>query len=262
MKEQQRVGGSLERALQDNHQFNPVDVLKEAFNTTKSTFASIVGAVVLALAVFFVVLLLALQLFVGAPDIEDSRTVMVVMLVQTLVVPPLFAAVHVMGMMHAVGKRTQVSDVFRFVRQPFNFILIALITQIINQLVAGVLPTILSLAVLGFVAVTLSMAVPLAAEYRLSPIEAIRCSFIAVIKRFASFLLVYAIMFALFLLGLFTFGLAWIFIVPMFYNVKGIMYRDVFGIAIDSDADDMQINSESTRQPQAQKPDDNGRWDA
>lgn len=265
MKQDKRVGGNLDRALQDNHAFNPMEVLKEGFQTTKSTFPTLLGAVLLSLAIFSIVLMLAIQLFVGTPDIEDPQTVLAMLLIQIIVMPPLFAAIHVMGMMHAVGKATQVGDVFRFMRQPLPFILVALITQLISQLSAGILPGLIGIIALGFISITLSMAIPLAAEYKLSPWQAIRCSFIATIKRFVPFMSVYAALFGLFVIGLLTFGIALIFVVPLFYNVKGIMYRDIFGIAIDTDDDrngEAVIERTSSANSKARDRDGQGTWDA
>lgn len=263
MKQDKRVGGSLERALNDNHAFNPMDVLKEGVRLTKQSLPSLFGAVIVALAIFTVVLMLILQLFVGTVDIEDQSTVIAMLLVQVIVMPPLFAAVHMMGIHHSVGKSSQVQDVFMFIKQPFPFILVALITQLISQLAAGLLPGLLGLVALGFISITLSMAIPLAAEYKLSPWQAIRCSFIAVVKRFVPFFGVYAAMFGLFVLGILTFGLALIFVVPLFYNVKGIMYRDIFGVATDGAVDDdteyFQSNNGNDKGPQNSGQDT---WDA
>lgn len=236
MKQHKRVGGSLEQALENKSSFNPVEVLKEGFQLTKTTIPSLLGAALLALAIFTVILMVTIQVFLGgAFDVESPPTVMTMLLIQIMVMPPLFAAIHVMGMRHAIGEKTQVSDVFSRIKQPFPYILIALITQILTQLAAGILPGILALLALGFISITLSMAIPLAAEYKLSPLQAIRSSFIAVIKRFSAFFSVYLALFGLFVLGLFTFGLALIFVVPFFYNVKGIMYREVFGVGVPDD---------------------------
>ncbi|MCC5879836.1 MAG: hypothetical protein JJU03_08090 [Idiomarina sp.] len=236
MKQDKRVGGNLQQALEDKNTFNPVEVLKEGFNLTKSTIPSLLGAALLALAIFFIFLMLAIQVVVGEFDVDDPVTVLTMLMIQIMVMPPLFAAIHVMGMRHSVGGKTQASDVFAFIKQPFPFILIALITQIATQLAAGILPGVIALLALGFISITLSMAIPLAAEYKISPIQAIRCSFVAVIRRFGSFFSVYLALFGLFILGLFTFGLALIFVVPLFYNVKGIMYREVFGVAVPHDS--------------------------
>lgn len=232
MKQDNRVGGNLQQALEQNNTFNPMEVLKEGFNLTKTTIPSLIGAALVALAIFFVILMLVVQFAVDDFDIENQTTALTILLVQIMVMPPLFAAIHVMGMRHSVGGRTKASDVFNFIKQPFPFILVALLTQIATQLAAGVLPGIIGVLVLGFISITFSMAIPLAAEYQLSPVQAIRCSFLAVLKRFGSFFSVYIALFGLFLLGIFTLGLGLIFVVPMYYNVKGIMYREVFGISV------------------------------
>ena len=234
MKQAKRIGGNLEQALESKQGFNPMQVLKEGFQLTKVSIPSLLGAAFLALVIFSVILLLALQFFnEGTFDVENPRTVMIMLMIQIIVMPPLFAAIHVMGMRHAIGQKTQVSDLFAFIKQPLPFILIALLTQVATQLSAGLLPGITSLVVIVFISVALSMAIPLAAEYRLPALQAIRCSFIAVLKRSGAFFSVYIIFFVLFLLSLLTFGLGLILVVPFFYNVKGVMYREVFGIGVE-----------------------------
>lgn len=246
MKHQKRIGGNLERALNDNHTFNPMEVLKEGARLTKHSLGSLLGAVLVSLAIFTVVLMVIIQVFIGPVDFENPQMTLAMLVAQILVMPPLFAAIHMMGILHSVGQRTQVQDVFRFVKQPFPFILIALITQIISQLVAGLLPGLIAIFGLLFISVTLSMAIPLAAEYKLSPWQAIRCSFIAIIKRFLPFLVIYAAMFGLFLLSILTLGIGLIFVVPLFYNVKGILYRDIFGVGIGND-DISTFDQDTTR---------------
>lgn len=261
MKHDKRVGGSLERALTDNHTFNPLQVLQEGVRLTRQSFAPLLGAVLVSLAIFTLALMLLIQFFIGSVDVEDPQMILAMLVLQILLLPPLFAAVHVMGITHSVGKSSRVLDVFSFIKQPFPFILIALITQIISQLVVGVLPGVIGLAVLGFVSVTLSMAIPLAAEYRLSPVQAIRCSFLAVVKRFFAFLGVYAVMFGLFIVGILTFGIGLIFVIPLFYNVKGIMYRDIFGVGI-SDNDDTGTLSPVVSSGQGEPSQQQDTWNA
>ena len=235
MTHQKRVGGNLERAMNDNHTFNPIDVLKEGVRLTKHSLASLLGAVVVSLAIFSVVLMVLVQFFVGSVELNNPHMTLAMLVAQIIIMPPLFAAIHMMGIMHSVGQHTKVQDVFRFVKQPFPFILIALITQLISQLAAGVLPGVIAMLALLFISVTLSMAVPLAAEYKLSPWQAIRCSFVAILKRFLPFVITYAALFGLFVLSILTFGIGLIFVVPLFYNVKGILYRDIFGVSIEGD---------------------------
>ena len=235
MTHQKRVGGNLERALNDNHTFNPIEVLKEGVRLTKHSLTSLLGAVVVSLAIFTVVLMVLIQVFIGPVELDNPQVTLAMLVAQIIVMPPLFAGIHLMGILHSVGQRTQVQDVFRFIKQPFPFILVALITQIISQLAAGVLPGVIAILALLFISVTLSMAIPLVAEYKLSPWQAIRCSFIAIMRRFLPFVTIYAALFGLFVLGILTFGIGLIFVVPLFYNVKGILYRDIFGVAVEGE---------------------------
>lgn len=257
MHQGKRVGGSLERAMSDNHSFNPFQVIQEGIRLTRQSFAPLLGAVLVCLAIFTLALMIVIQVFIGTVNMEDPQMILAMLVLQILIMPPLFAAIHCMGIMQSVGATSRVQDVFKFIKQPFPFVLVALITQIISQLAAGLLPGVIGLAMLGFISVTLSMAIPLVAEYKLSPLQAIRCSFLAVIKRFLPFLGVYAVMFGLFIVGILTFGIGLIFVIPLFYNVKGIMYRDIFGVGIQDN--DTTLSALTTTQEHNSKHDT---WDA
>ncbi|RUO34972.1 hypothetical protein [Aliidiomarina soli] len=250
MKQDKRVGGNLERALQENHSFKPLDVLVEGWQLTKVSFLSLLGAIFLGFLVFLAIAMVLMQVFIGTPDPEDARTVMTLQLTQTLVMPPLFAAIHVMGLRHSVGEKTRPMDVFNFIRQPFPFITVAVISQLLTLLAAGILPPLVALPVMGFILLTLSMALPLVADYKLRPFAAVKSSFIATTRRFGSFLLVYVVMFVLFLLSLLTLGILLIVVAPYFYNVKAVMYREVFGVVAgqdqQGDGPDRGIKSESS----------------
>ena len=58
--------------------------------------------------------------------------------------------------------------------------------------------------------------------------------------------ILFAIFFVLFLLGMVTFGLAFIWIVPLYYNVTGILYNDLFGVKEEAQQVHAVTNSEET----------------
>jgi uncharacterized membrane protein len=68
----------------------------------------------------------------------------------------------------------------------------------------------------------------LIADKKLSPFVAIKVSILMANKHLFKLSLLFLIFFALALLGMITFGLAFIWITPLYYNVTGILYNDLF----------------------------------
>ncbi|RUO25679.1 hypothetical protein CWE09_02820 [Aliidiomarina minuta] len=235
MSNKKRVGGSLDKALRQESEFRPVAVLSEGWELTKTTFSPLLGALVVALAILVIAIMLVIQfMFGGELNLEEGNSTQILGLLQLLIMPPLMAAVHMMGIQHSIGKKSRVNDVFMFLKRPFPLIITAIITSLIVQLpgmfAAG---SILVLLIIAFFSITLSMALPLVAEYQLSPLQAVKTSFLVVIKRFFAFATVYAAMLGLFIVAAIPFGLGLIWVAPMYYNVKGILYREIFGVATD-----------------------------
>ncbi len=228
-----RVGGNLQRALDDNQSFNSGAVLKEAFDLTKTTIFSLAGGVFVMFILFIVIASVILTFTTDQVSVEDPNTVLAIFVTQILFTPPLLAALHYMGIRHSVGDKTSVKNLFMFLKKPLPFIVASLITQLFYQLLMGFLPGAAGIIVVFVGNLLFCMVLPLIAEYQLSPFQAIRVSFIAVGKRFGPFLQVYLVMFGLFVLGLFTLGIAFIFVFPFYYNLIGVIYRELFGVSVD-----------------------------
>ena len=99
-----------------------------------------------------------------------------------------------------------------------------------------------------FLAVTLSLTIPLVIEKKMSPMKAIILSIQSLRFKFLSIFILYLILFmslvVLFLpfalliesnfspLGImiFLFGISYL--APLFYNVKGVLYREIFGVSL------------------------------
>lgn len=236
MMQEKRVGGNLERALQSNESFKPMDVLAESWQLTKQNFASMLGALALAMLVYVAVALVLVQVFIETPSLEDPRTILLMQLLQSFLMPPLFAAVHIIGLRHSVGDKTRPTQVFDYLKQPFPFIAAAVMIQLLSLIVVSLLPALLGLLAMAFLSLTLSMVLPLIADYRLTPFNAIKVSFMASIRRVPALLAVYAILFVLFLLSVLTMGLLLIVVAPLFYHAKAVMYREIFGVCVEQNS--------------------------
>jgi membrane-anchored glycerophosphoryl diester phosphodiesterase (GDPDase) len=110
-----------------------------------------------------------------------------------------------------------------------------------------------------YLAVSLSLALPLVVEKNLSPLKAIILSLQVTRFQWFKLLAIYTLLFiALFMsllplvilantqmsvIGVIIFLVALTFIAPLFYNVKGILYREIFGMQLQaSDVTPSQTN--------------------
>ena len=156
--------------------------------------------------------------------------------------------VEMMGVFHSVGLKTKPKLVFGFLKRGSWVAVCALLTSTLVTigLTLFYLPGI-------FLAVALSLALPLVVEKQLSPMKAITICIQATrfqwFKLFSIYLvLVLAVIISalplaaagaselgFIAMAFFIFCLT--FIAPMFYNVKGILYREIFGLHMQTSTD-------------------------
>lgn len=153
------------------------------------------------------------------------------------------AGVEMMGVQHAVGMKTHAKMIFSFLTRASWVVLCALFTSVLISIgfQLFIVPGI-------FLAVTLSLTVPLVIEKKMMPMKAIILSIKALRFKFFSLLTLYALLLLLLVvlllpfifllessvapLGIVIFLIGISFLAPLFYNAKGIIYREVFGISI------------------------------
>ncbi|MGL6349110.1 MAG: hypothetical protein ACRC2U_04525, partial [Aeromonas sp.] len=70
-------------------------------------------------------------------------------------------------------------------------------------------------------------------ERGLTPVQAILVSFKLCIRAWPSIVLFHCVMVVLFLLALIPMGLGLIWVAPLYFNCKGILYRDLCGIQVE-----------------------------
>ncbi len=253
-----QVGGSVEQALKGDYAIEVKSILSEAWQQTLKSRLSI------NLGIGFVIVLgmlvsLIVSHYVGGIDVvlQDTQASMILNVVVTIAIWPFMAGIEMMGVLHAVGLVSHPKLVFGFLKRGSWVALCALLTSL---LISVGLQLLIFPGV--FLAVVLSLTIPLVVEKELSPIRAIIISIQALRFKWLQILTLYTTLFmALVLLilpivlmiesslapvsiGLFLFGAS--FLAPLYYNVKGILYREIFGVQITS-------NSGSHNRPAAEK---------
>lgn len=239
-----QVGGNIESSLKGDYQIDVKAILSEAWQQTlKSRLAINLGllfSLFLGMLVSFMV-----SSYLGGVEavMADPQASMLLNLIVTVVVWPFIGGVEMMGIQHAVGMKTNVKMTFSFLSRASWVVLCALFTSVLISIgfQLFVLPGI-------FLAVTLSLTIPLVIEKKITPMKAIILSVQTLRFKFLSILYLYFILclslVILFMplafllesslapIGVIILLIGVSFLAPLFYNVKGILYREIFGISV------------------------------
>ena len=239
-----QVGGNIESALKGDYHIDVKAILSESWQQTlKSRLPINLGllfSLILGVLVSFVV-----SSYLGGIEavLADPEAGMLLNVIVTIAIWPFVAGVEMMGVMNAIGVKTDTKMTFSFLKRASWVVLCILFTSVLTSLGFQllILPGI-------FLAVTLSLTIPLVIEKKMSPMKAIILSIQSLRFKFLSIFILYLILFmslvVLFLpfalliesnfspLGImiFLFGISYL--APLFYNVKGVLYREIFGVSL------------------------------
>lgn len=239
-----QVGGDLEESLKGNYTINVKAVINEAWTLTQQS------RVAINLGILFCLFLSGVLFFVVASyfgdikaTIENPQANFAVNILVTLLVSPFLVAIEMMGVFHAVGIKTQPKALFAFLKQGSLVAVCALLSSMLISLGLNlfILPGL-------YLLVSLSLVLPLVVEKGFSPFKAITISLKVTRYQWFPIFLVYAVLFiglvltflpfillassSLQLIGGMFFFFAMSYLAPMFYNVKGILYREIFGMKL------------------------------
>ncbi len=238
------VGGTLDKAVKGDFIIDQQAIIKEAWQKTLSSRLSInLGLLFIFIFASIIALLVIDSLGGYKVIIEDPQASMIFNVIVTLFVWPFLAGIEMMGVLHAVGMKTQPKLIFSFLKRGSWVALCALLSSLFVGigLQLFILPGI-------FLAVALSLVIPLVVEKKLSPMKAITLSLKSLrfqwFKIFSLYLMLISALIVslipLILLGdsnlsvfggvIFFFSLSYL--APLYYNVKGILYREIFGLQL------------------------------
>jgi len=239
-----QIGGSIEKSLQGQYTIDVSSVLKEAWQLTLSSRIAINLGLLFTLVLGVVVSFLISNTMGGIEQvIKDPQSTTMLNIVVTMVIYPFLVGVEMMGVFHAVGIKTQSKLIFAFLKRGSWVTVCALLTSVLVTLGMSffILPGI-------YLAVALSLVLPLVVEKKLSPLKAITLSLQVTRFQWFKLLAIYTLLFvALFfsliplvilaktqlsVIGVVIFLFSLTFLAPLFYNVKGILYREIFGMQL------------------------------
>ena len=234
------IGGSIEKALKGEVELQPVTVLAEAWKITGKNIFSFLPAVICLFLAQVALLLLGLEVQLGSPTVffdafitgqgftpEILKAGFMANFWSDVLIAPLYVGVSLMALNHAVGLPSKPSQIVK----GFSFTLVSLITMLLLSSIQGLGSSVFPLIGL-FLTMALSMAILLVCEKKVSPIKAIQYSFMATIRKVLPMTAIYIVIMLMFFISIATAGIGLIWTLPFFFNLKGIIYRNMFGVTL------------------------------
>jgi type IV secretory pathway VirB2 component (pilin) len=219
---------SIEAAVAGRYQLVTGDVLKEAWASVSGNKRTIWIAIALYMAVLFVISLV-LGFLGGAPPPpiegmpQTSPMQLVQQLVTGLVATPLWVGVIFIGVAIASGRPASPKSIFSWydltLKLFFTYLLMGIL--ILLGTLLFVLPGI-------YLAVSYQLALPLVADKKLGPWQALETSRKAVTRNWFTFFTLWLVVCVAMLASLVLLGIPLIWVLPAFVIGFGIVYRDVF----------------------------------
>ncbi|CAM3681796.1 hypothetical protein [Vibrio aquimaris] len=253
------LGGSVERALSGKYELKIGAVLKEAWEHTTKNFLSFSPSILLLIVAQVVIFYVALKLQLGnlsvitdiltKPEEVNPGIVQAIFIANfsyEVVSAPVVAGVSLMAMSHAAGLSTKPRHIAKGLQFTIP-VIIATIFSLLAQLVVGMILPFLSM----YLSLAFSNAVLLICEKQIPPMQSLLLSLRAVNKKIFVLAGIYLLVVFMFILGAVFYGLGLILVIPFYFHIKGIIYRDMFGIRLKivttdgpSDEDDNDGNSQ------------------
>ena len=235
-----QVGGSIEKALSGQADLQSVAVLQEAWKVTAKHFLTFFPAIAGLFLAQLALLLIALKVQLGNPAIFFDAIVSGEGITPDIVEAgfmanfwsdvlsaPLYAGVSLMALNHAVGLPTKP----RYLVKGFPFAVVSVVTMLLTSSLQGIGNALFPLIGL-FLTMAFSMTITLVCEKRVSPLKAIQYSVVATFRKILPLSAIFLAVLVLFFISFATAGIGLIWTIPFFFNVKAIVYRNLFGITL------------------------------
>lgn len=240
MSEQQKViGGDLARALKGDFQLSLGDTIKQGFAVTQKHWAPLCLAFIGLIAINILVFLVITSNFVSLEQIQQSaQTQLLMNLLQTAISAPFLGGIALMGIRHSIGLGSKATDMFDGFSQLLPLVSVSLLSSaiavVVNQLALLFHPALTILSSL-YITSCFMLAVPLVAERKMGPLSALYASFVIAHKALPQFVLITLCLGVLLIIAALPLFLGLIWMLPMTYNVIGVLYRDVVGVQVTTD---------------------------
>jgi membrane-anchored glycerophosphoryl diester phosphodiesterase (GDPDase) len=221
--------GSLQDGIAAPYDFTIMEVFRETWQRTNG----LKGAVLVAVALIFIIMMVTTVTFASITGIENfqdpesfSPAAGVLNLIITLVSYPFFAGLIMMGLHRAVDAPVSFKMAFSY----FNYgvpIIIASICMSIMIMLGMFLLVIPGL----YLSIAYMFTLPLIVDKNMDFWQAMETSRKAVTQHWFKFFFISVLMGILYLVSIIPLGLGLIWTIPMFIALQGVLYRRVFGIS-------------------------------
>ncbi|ELP5729527.1 hypothetical protein ACVD4U_002558 [Vibrio vulnificus] len=234
------IGGTVERALSGQYELKAGAIFSEAWKKTLTHFFSFSPAIVALLVLQLVIFYVALQLQLGDPSIILDAIVNPELLNEEIVSAiyignfsyevisaPIFAGVSLMAMSHAAGLNTKT----RHITKGLQYTIPVILATLFSLMLQGVLGMIFPLLSL-YLSMAFSHSILLICEKEIPPMQSLLLSLRAINRKILVVSGLYLIVMLMFALATVFYGIGLIFVLPFFFHLKGILYREMFGIRL------------------------------
>lgn len=234
------LGGSIEKALSGDYELSIPSVLQEAWKYTIKNFLTFSPAIVALLVVQIAIFYIAIKLQIGDPSlifqmfdkpelIEQGifEAIFIANFSYEVISAPIYAGVSLMAMSHTAGLSSTPKHIFKGLQFTIPLI-IATLFSLVLQGIGGMIVPLLSM----YLSVAFSNSMLLICEKRMPPVQSLWLSFRAVNKKLFPILGIYTVMMILLFFAAVSYGVFLIIVLPFFFHVKGIIYRNMFGITL------------------------------
>lgn len=229
-------GGSLEKSLNGETQLDLKSLVKEAWSLSKNTKTAVLHGVLL---LFFIAIVFAwaLQSVFGVTDLNviPPRMMIALKVAGVIVTTPIIAAMFLLGISHSVGIKPRFSSILQKVLGSVLVILLALLLAAMSDLgsfVGSQISVLLGLAMLFYINLATGFSIMLLVDKKLAPSQCVIQSLRVFHKYWIPLITFYIVYYFCLFLGALSLGFAYIWIIPFFINLKGILYRELFGVKV------------------------------
>ncbi|NRA61679.1 MAG: hypothetical protein HRU25_12365 [Psychrobium sp.] len=208
--------------MQSDKKLNAVAILKQGFVLTKVNYRFFLPLFVVTFVAMYLAISLNRDAFLALIEPENEMKLQILMMVLGILFTPIEVAFMMIGLRAARHQPLHYGDIKSIAAYIPKIIILATLISFIVQLgMYVIIPGLLF-------AIIFSMAQMLMCDRHISLIAALQLSARTLIKHLMPCLAIYIVLGMLLVLSIFTFGLAYIFTAPLYYNVKGELYRQIF----------------------------------
>lgn len=231
MEQQQQFelqGGSLEKSLNGETQLDLRAIFKEAWDLSKDRKSQILqGAMLILMVAMFIFWGLLSYFEVSDLTQVPPKMEMTFQILFIVFSTPIIVAMLLTGMYHSVGVKPSFIALLKYAMGSALVILLALLVAALTDIGMRllILPGLYLSMATGF-------SLMLLVDKKLAPSQAILQSIRVFNKYWAALIIFYLVSLIAFVAGMFSFGVAYIWLIPFYVNFKGVLYRELFGVKV------------------------------